>query len=215
MSEDSLKRLGIKFAEFRQPRSREALHNLIEAASYLVGTGDASNLNARQLSKVSGYSLGTLVKRLGKIENVFLSAIAYGRAQQIKFCCAQAESFDVNKTASEFAEFVVNLAIDRITNVVGPSIIRYYESRALGRVSSVADIDLYTDELVPTLMNVIMRNKSGTFRNLSLYEARYAAKAFFLFVERPFVQNDPSAGTEEHRQMATRHVAGLIQKHIN
>lgn len=214
MSEDSLKRLGIKFTQSKQPRSRKALLNLIEAAAYLVDTGDASNLNARQLSKVSGYSLGTLVKRLGKIENVFLRAIAYGREQQIKFCCAQAESFEVNKTASEFAEFVVNLAIDRIANVVGPSIIRYYESRALGRVSSIADIDSYTDELVPTLMNVIMRNKSGTFRPLSPYEARYAAKTFFLVVERPFVENDPSAGTDEHRQMATKHVSSLLSARI-
>lgn len=210
MSENSLKRLGVKFSEAKQSRAQNAVNSLIEAASQLVASGDSTNLNARQLSKVSGYSLGALVKRLGKVENVFLHAIAYGREQQIKSCCALAEDFDVNKTAIDFAEFMVNLSIDRITNIVGPSIVRYYENRALGRVSSLADIHAYTDEIVPTLMNVIARNRSGTFRHLSPYEAKYVARAIFLFIERPFAESDPLAGTEEHRQMATRQVASLL-----
>ena len=210
MSEYSLKRLGVKFSESKQPRSRDAINNLIEAAEHLVATGSASNLNARQLSKLSGYSLGGIVKRLGKVENVFLHAIAFARERHIKACCAQAEAFDTNKTALDFAEFMVNLSIDAISNAVGPSIVRYYESRALGRVSSLADIHAYTEEIVPTLLYVIGRNTTGTFRNLLPYEAKYVAKAIFLFVERPFAESDPLAGSEEHRQMATRQIACLL-----
>lgn len=210
MFEKSLEKLGVRFSESKQQRSQDAVNNLIQAASELVSTGDSSKLSARQLSNVSGYSLGALVKRLGKIENVFLHAIAHGREQQIKSCCDSAENFDVNKTATDFAEFMVNLSIDKITNVVGPSIIRYYERRALGRVSSLADIHAYTDDLVPTLTKVIAQNKTGTFRQLTLYEAKYVARAIFLFIERPFAENDPLAGTEDHRQMATRQVASLL-----
>ncbi len=210
MSENSLKNIGVKFAESKQSRSQESLNNLIEAAEKIVESGDASNLNARQLSKISGYSLGSLVQRLGKVENVFLHTIAYGREKHIKACCAQAEAFDVNKTATEFAEFMVNLSIDTINNIVGPSIVRYYESRALGRVSTIGDIHAYTDEIIPTVMKVSENNKTGTFRQLSLYEAKYVARAIFLFIERPFVENDPLAGSEEHRRTASRHVASLI-----
>lgn len=210
MSENSLKNIGVKFAESKQSRSQESLNNLIEAAEKIVESGDASNLNARQLSKISGYSLGSLVQRLGKVENVFLHTIAYGREKHIKACCAQAEAFDVNKTASEFAEFMVNLSIDTINNIVGPSIVRYYESRALGRVSTIGDIHAYTDEIIPTVMKVSENNKTGTFRQLSLYEAKYVARAIFLFIERPFVENDPLAGSDEHRRTASRHVASLI-----
>lgn len=210
MSENSLKKIGVKFAESKQSRSQEALKNLIESAEKLVEWGDASKLNARQLSKVSGYSLGSLVQRLGKVENVFLHTIAYAREKHIKACCAQAEAFDVNKTATEFAEFMVNLSIDAINNIVGASIIRYYESRALGRVSTIADIHAYTDEIIPTIIRVCTSNKTGTFREFSLYEAKYLARAFFLFVERPFAENDPLAGSQEHRRMASRQVASLI-----
>ena len=210
MFEKSLEKLGVRFSESKQQRSQDAVNNLIQAASELVATGDSSNLSARQLSKVSGYSLGALVKRLGKIENVFLFTIALGREKQIKSCCEIAGSFDVNKTATDFAEFMVNLSIDRIANVVGPSIVRYYESRALGRVNSLADIHAYTDDLVPTLMTVIAQNKTGTFRHLTLYEAKYVARAIFVFVERPFAESDPLAGSEEHRRMAARLVANLL-----
>ena len=196
MSENSLKKIGVKFAESKQSRSQEAVKNLIEAAERIVESGDSSNLNARQLSKVSGYSLGSLVQRLGKVENVFLHTIAYGREKHIKACCAQAETFDVNKTATEFAEYMVNLSIDTINNIVGPSIVRYYESRALGRV--------------PTILKVSTSNKTGTFREFSLYEAKYVARAIFLFIERPFAENDPLAGSDDHRRMASRQVASLL-----
>lgn len=210
MSENSLKKIGVKFAESKQSRSQEAVKNLIEAAERIVESGDSSNLNARQLSKISGYSLGSLVQRLGKVENVFLHTIAYGREKHIKACCAQAETFDVNKTATEFAEYMVNLSIDTINNIVGPSIVRYYESRALGRVSTLADIHAYTDEIIPTILKVSTSNKTGTFREFSLYEAKYVARAIFLFIERPFAENDPLAGSEDHRRMASRQVASLL-----
>jgi hypothetical protein len=61
MSENSLKKIGVKFAESKQSRSQEAVKNLIEAAERIVESGDSSNLNARQLSKVSGYSLAVLL----------------------------------------------------------------------------------------------------------------------------------------------------------
>lgn len=210
MSDNSLNKIGVKFSESKQSRSQDAIKNLIEAAEKIVLTGDAANLNARQLSKKSGYSLGSLVQRLGKVENVFLYTIAYGREKHIKDCCIQAEAFDVNKTASEFAEYMVNLSIDAINNIVGPSIIRYYENRALGRVSTLGDIHSYTDEIIPTLMKVIEKNKSGTFRELSSYEAKYVARAIFLFIERPFAENDPLAGSTEHRSMASCQVASLL-----
>lgn len=55
MSEKYLKKIGISFAETKQERSRQAVKNLVEAAEYLVASGDASNLNARELSRISGH----------------------------------------------------------------------------------------------------------------------------------------------------------------
>ncbi len=212
MSEKSLKKIGVKFVEPKQDRSKEAIKNLVEAAELLVASGDAGSLNARDLSRVSGYSLGALVQRLGKVENVFLHAIAYGRERHLNAVCTQAEAFGGDVTASEFAEFLVEAGLHGMKNVVGPSVMRYYESRALGRVNSLADIHAYTDETVPTLMKLIAQDKTGTFREMSPFEAKYVARSLFHILERPFIESDPSAGTEEHRSMAARHIASLLSK---
>lgn len=212
MLENSLKKIGVKFAETKQDRSKKAIRNLVEAAEHLVASGDARNLNARDLSRVSGYSLGALVQRLGKVENVFLHAIAYGRERHLRAICAKAEEFAGNVTTFEFAEFLVDLGLHTMKNIVGPSIMRYYENRALGRVNSLADIHSYTDETVPTLMKIIEQDKTGTFRNVTPFEAKYLARSLFHILERPFIESDPNAGSEEHRSMAVRFVASMLRK---
>lgn len=212
MSEKSLKKIGVKFAEPKQDRSKEAIKNLVEAAELLVASGDAGNLNARDLSKVSGYSLGALVQRLGKVENVFLHAIAYARERHLQSICAQAEAFDGNITTNEFATFLVDVGLHTMKNIVGPSIIRYYESRALGRVNSLADIHAYTDETVPTLMKLIEQDKTGTFKMVTAFEAKYLARSLFHILERPFIESDPNAGSEEHRLMAIKFVSCMLSR---
>ena len=212
MSEKSLKKIGVKFAEPKQKRSKDAIKNLVEAAELLVASGDAENLNARDLSRVSGYSLGALVQRLGKVENVFLHAIAHARERHLHAICAQAEAFDGNITTAEFATFLVDVGLHAMKNIVGPSIIRYYESRALGRVNSLSDVHAYTDETIPTLMKMIAQDKTGTFRGLTPFEAKYLARSLFHILERPFIESDPNAGSEEHRLMAVKFVTCMLSR---
>ena len=212
MSEKSLNKIGVKFSASKQARSQLAVQNLVEAAEKLVETGDASNLNARDLAKVSGYSLGSLVQRLGKVENVFLHAIVYGRERHLRAICAQADAFKGKLTVQEFAEYLVDIALHTMQNIVGPSIMRYYESRALNRVNTLEDIHAYTDEVVPTLMKMIAQDTSGTFRNMSPFEAKYVTRSVFHILERPFIESDPNAGSEEHRLMAVRHIASMLSK---
>lgn len=211
MSEYSLKKLGVTFAKFKQTRSEAALNTLIEAAQKIVDEGATTGFNARTLSKVSGYSLGALVQRLGKVENIFLHAIAYGRERQLKELCEYAESFDPQKTARAFVEFMIDRCFATLLKA-GPSVIRYYESRAMGRTNSVGDIYVYTDEVVPSLIKVMADNKTGTFREMTPHEVKYLARALFVFLERPFVESDPIAGTEIHRQMAVLHSSSMFSK---
>jgi len=208
MAKDSLKRLGVVFAPSKQTRSEQALKNLIEAAEQIVATGDSTQFNARSLAKLSGYSLGALVQRLGKVENIFLHAIAYQRTQLLKEVTELIDATGPNLTAEECATVIVSFAFDNMK----PPVMRYYETRAIGRTQNVSDIYAYTDEVVPALLKVIERNTSGTFRKITPYEAKYIARAIFVFVERPFVESDPFAGTEQHRQMAIKQISALISK---
>ena len=63
---------NIKFAATKQDRSNQTLEDILEAASNLLEQADPELLTSRLLAAKSGYSLGTLNKRLISVENVFI-----------------------------------------------------------------------------------------------------------------------------------------------
>jgi hypothetical protein len=79
-----LKKLNIQFNDVKNPRLLKTLNDLIEAAEKKVEEGNVDGFAARSLSKTSGHSLGSLIQRLGKIENIFLYAITLERSRHIK-----------------------------------------------------------------------------------------------------------------------------------
>ena len=209
MAKDSLDKIGVAFADSKQARSAKALGNLIEAAEKIVDQGDTEGFTARNLAKVSGHSLGSLVQRLGKVENIFLHAIAYSRSKHIEVLAKQLESFGNDKTATQFCEYIVDLGMNRMM-LVGAPIIRYYESRAMGRTNNVGNIYAYTDEIVPALTKMMRQNTTGTFRVYSDFEMKYIARLVFQIFERPLAEGDPLAGTAQHREMVINILSGLL-----
>lgn len=212
MSENSLSKIRVQFAETKQQRSKQAIDNLIEAAEMLVDSGDSSKFSARELAKASGYSLGALVQRLGKVENVFLHAIAYSRERHLQAIGTQLKAFAGEIDVVSFSEYLVTTALHAMQNIVGPSVMRYYENRALGRVSTLEDLHAYTDETIPVLMELVALDKTGTFREMTPFEYKYVARSIFYVLERPFIESHPNAGSAEHREMAIRFVTSLLSK---
>lgn len=207
----SLKKIKVDFPKPKQERSQNALNDLIEAAEQIVSEGDSGNFTARNLSEVSGHSLGALIQRLGKVENIFLHAIAHQRTRQFNEIAKEFEVFPDSGTAAEFAKLLVDVSFKRIT-FVGPSVMRYYESRALGRTNTVQDVHAYTDECIPLLSIAIQRNKSNTFREINQFEMKYLLRSIFLYIERPFIEEDKNAGKEMHRKMAIMYISSILTK---
>lgn len=207
--QESLKKLNVEFNEAKRAQAKLTLDNLIQSAEQIVTSGDVGNFDARSLSRVSGYSLGSLVKRLGKIENIFLYAIAKLRSKKIQSVVAKLHEYDVNSDARSIVEAFVPLAFEEIKHT-NPPVIRYYENRAVKRADEWSHVFAYTDEIIEPLRSIISQNRSGTFRTIEDHELPYVARAFFLFIERPFVEGDPIAGTELHRQMAVDALLRLI-----
>jgi len=206
---EALKKLKVCFSGTQQDRSKRTLDDLVCAATVIADGGDPSQFNARILSKVSGHSLGSLVKRLGKIENVFLYAIALGRSRQIAKINAELVGLGPNAEPKEILEKFVDLAFKGIQRV-NPAVIRYYEKRAFNRCSNLADVYGYTEEIVDPLLQLIESNLTGKFRRLNYCEAKYVCRVIFLFIERPFVEGDPIAGTMAHRQMVVHNISQIL-----
>lgn len=205
-----LKKLNIEFNDAKKPKSLQTLNDLIEAAEKIVEEGDVDLFVARNLSKESGYSLGSLINRLGKIENIFLYAITKERSKHINAIGEALEQLDSEVTVHELVEKFVDLGFAAI-NKVSPRIMKYYEKRAVQRAENVSDVFLYAEEMIPHLNRILAKNRSKTFRSLSESEKPYVARAIFLFLERPFAEGDPIAGSPEHRAMAVNALVGILK----
>lgn len=207
---DSLKRLKVRFNDTSQARSKKTLDDLLEAAEKIAASGNPTLFDARTLSKESGYSLGSLVKRLGKIDSVFLYAIALGRSKQISEIEKKLDALDSDVEPKQFVEALTDLAFKGIEKV-NPGVIRYYENRALNRSGNLAAVYSYTEEIIDPLLRLIGSNRSGKFRKIDRNEARYICRAMFLFIERPYVEDDQIAGTSAHRKIVIDNITRLLQ----
>jgi hypothetical protein len=74
------------------------------------------------------------------------------------------------------------------------------------------DYFTYMDSMVEPYLVAASQNNTGTFRVLSTSEASLLIRQIFILVERPFIEGNPIAGTEEHRRIAIDMIIRLLGK---
>jgi len=197
----------IDFSDAHQDRSKKTLEDLLEAAFMIVEAAEPNTFNSRNLADKSGYALGTLNKRLGPIENVFLWAIDKGRDKSIQTMINYIARFEPHSSILEFAEFTVDFSFKGIRSA-GPKVIRYYESKLLKKDGHTSESLNFSDVFIEPYLRMVDANQTNTFRKMSQNETRLMLRLIQPLIERPFVNDDPMAGTNEHRRIA---IEGLIR----
>ena len=193
-------RIKIEFAQSKQDRSKQTLDDILEAASNLIEQADPDLFTSRILAAESGYSLGTLNKRLISIENIFIWLIEQGQKKHIKTATRIIEDFDPALPLQVLVETITDLFFS-IMKKVNPKVVRYYEHKMAVKVGFHEDFDR-ADALVKPFLAASQNDKSHTFRQMGEIEMRLVLRSLLYLVERPFVYDDPIAGTAEHRRIA-------------
>jgi len=201
----------IDFSDAHQDRSKKTLEDVLEAAYNIVEDADPSAFNSRHLSNESGYALGTLSKRLGPIENVFLWAIEKSRDKKLQDGIYFLVQFDPHSSVREFAENLVDKFFSGIGKT-GPKVIRYYENKLIKRDGYRSDFFDFSNIFVEPYLNMVSLNKTNTFRKMTQNEAQVTWRLVQPLIERPFVNNDPIAGSEKHRNVAIENLVRLFGK---
>jgi hypothetical protein len=201
----------IDFSDAHQDRSKKTLDDLLETAYDIVEASDPGAFNGRHLADQSGYALGTLNKRLGPIENVFLWAIEKSRDKKLKDFVNFIEHFDPHSSVQDYAR----LAVDKCFEGIGkqtPRVIRYYENKLLKRDGYTSDSLNFTDIFIKPYLKMVSENKTNTFRKMTHNETRMIFNLGRTLIERPFIYNDPIAGSEEHRSIIIESFVKLLGK---
>lgn len=201
----------ILFAESKQERSLKTIEDILQAAEQLTTEADPRLFTSRSLAQRSGYSLGTLVRRLGSIENVFLWAIKKGRSELLNQVALRITQFDSDVSVQTFAEDMVDMAFVNIQKV-NPKVMRFFENRITKQDGLPADYFSYWDCFSKPYLESVQRNTTDTFRQMTDDEATLIIRHLCLLIERPFIESNPIAGTTEHRRIAVDALIRLLGK---
>lgn len=201
----------VPFAESKQERSQKTLENILEAAEQIVVEANPDLFTSRTLAQRSGYALGTLVRRLNSIENVFLWAVKRGRDRKFQEFTASITQFDAKTPIDAFAEQMVDTAFSGIQKI-NPAVMRFFENRFTKINGLTPDYFAYIDSLAEPYLMAASKNETGTFRVLSTSEASLLIRQICLLVERPFMEGNPIAGTQGHRRIAIDMIIRLLGK---
>jgi hypothetical protein len=205
------KNLEIDFSDAKQDRAKKTLDDLMQAAYEIVENANPAEFTSRSLAGKAGYSLGTLSKRLGSVENVFFWAIQKGRAIKFNDVAKDIDQFDPCLTVQDFVETFVDKSFAGISAVT-PSVMRFYDQRFSKKNGLSTDYFDYIDVLIEPYQRLCQKNISNSFRALSRDEARLIFKAILTFVERPFANGDLIMGTAEHRRIAIEVITRMLAK---
>jgi hypothetical protein len=201
------KNIKIEFPVAKQGRSAQSLEDILQAAFKLVDAADPKTFTGRTLAEKSGYSLGTMTKRLGVIENAFLWVIKQGQTQHLGNMANKFREFDAHLPLQSFFEIMVDNSFKSIKQV-NPRVMRYYEDCFAKQNALSSEFYHYVDALAEPYVEAALKNQTNTFRHISIDEAILLFRSAQTIVERPFVELNPIAGTEEHRRIA---ISALVQ----
>lgn len=201
----------IPFAESKQERSQKTLEDILQAAEEIVAEANPELFTSRTLAQKSGYALGTLVRRLSSVENVYLWSIKKARDTKFKELALDIAQFDTNTSIQDFAEHMVAKGFVGAQKV-NPKVMRFFEMRITKRYGLTAGYFAYLDHFVEPYLVAVQRNKTDTFRQLSKNEATLLLRQLCLMTERPFMEDSLIAGTEEHRKIVIDAIIRLLGK---
>jgi hypothetical protein len=199
------------FIDVKQDRSKKTLDDLLEAACEIVEAANPATFTSRQLADKSGYSKGTLNKRLGSIENVFLWALARGRDFKANQTANMIAQFDPQITIHDFVETFVDTCFGFINSTTA-KVIKFHDQKFTKVYGLTTDYFDWINVFVAPYVKLCQRNQTNTFKVVSIDEARFMFKAIHAIVERPFATNDPIAGTAEHRRIVVEMMTRLMAK---
>lgn len=168
------------------------------------------NLPANLATK-SGYSIGTLYYYLEKAEDAFILMIIKRRERQFHQLVEIINQFPENKPIGDLLAQMIDSSFKEYNRMNHRSFFLIF--RMILRFSkNPLAFDDALSLLVEPLINAQRRNTTDTFRELESDDLLMLLKTCFAIVRRPFLEQNPIAGSPKHRELAIDTMARLLGK---
>jgi AcrR family transcriptional regulator len=194
-----------------QKRSIQTTENILEAAKLLSDEGVIELLSARSLSEKSGYSIGTIYHYFEKIEYVLLELFLRKRKKGIAEVAKLIDTHDPQSDVSELMTRIVDMGIKEWRSK-NPIILKLAIRQFFKNSKEPEKFNLLIDDLIPSLLAAQKRDLTNTFRLMSDNELRLQIRAIQMTVRNPFFEDDPFAGSPDHRRWTIEMAIRLFGK---
>jgi len=195
------KKLLPKIKKPNQPRAEVTVDNILESADAIFSEGDHKSINARNLATKSGYSIGTLYYYLEKAEDAFILMIIKRREKQFYQLVEVINQFPIDKPIRDLLEQMIDSSFKEYNRMNHRSFFLIFRMILKFSKNPLA-FDNALSLLVEPLINAQLRDTTGTFRKTESDDLLMLLKTCFAIIRRPFLEQNPIAGSNKHRELA-------------
>ena len=180
--------------------SKKSQEAILLAGEKLLLSGNVNLINAENLSKQSGYSIGNIYHHFKSLDQVFIKIFLKKRLDIFLGLVDEINKFPKNKSCEELCKILVNKSFERV-NKLKIKVLQYIFKIMLTRSEEPEKINLIIDVLIEPLIECRKRNKTNSFREIEEDEMRLLLRSLQAFIRSPFLENQSIAGTALHKEL--------------
>lgn len=180
--------------------SKKSQEAILLAGEKLLLSGNVNLINAENLSKQSGYSIGNIYHHFKSLDQVFIKIFLKKRLDIFLELVDEINKFPKNKSCEELCKILVNKSFER-ANKLKIKVLQYIFKIMLTKSEEPEKINLIIDALIEPLIECRKRNKTNSFREIEEDEMRLLLRSLQAFIRSPFLENQSIAGTALHKEL--------------
>lgn len=193
--------------------SKKSQEAILLAGEKLLLSGNVNLINAENLSKQSGYSIGNIYHHFKSLDQVFIKIFLKKRLDIFLELVDEINKFPKNKSCEELCKILVNKSFER-ANKLKIKVLQYIFKIMLTKSEEPEKINLIIDVLIEPLIECRKRNKTNSFREIENDEMRLLLRSLQAFIRSPFLENQPIAGTNHHKELTLSLCLRLLSKKL-
>ncbi len=185
----------------QQKRSKKAVEDIIEALRQLAENEDIAEISTRKLSKQSGYAIGTIFHHFKKFDDLFIYIFLLKRKELYSNLVEIINKHPANQPLNMLIINMINSCVHDLTKIQRKTFLFLF-NQFLKRTDKAGLVNLELDSLIEPWKMACQRDNTGTFYNYNENELSLRFRAIQSIIRSPFLEENPIAGTSEHKDMA-------------
>lgn len=182
-----------------------------DEAARLIKEQEGELPSARELSKATGFSVGTIYSHFGSFRGIIRHIVYRRQCASIEKLERILEAHDPNASVSLLLDKIIDSCFQSLTSF-NPKLARKVIKIAMDEADRASDIDRVSDRLVPFIALAMARDETGAFRAMPDDEILFSLRGMIAILRSPLLDNSPFFATPGHIALAKNYLTKMFLK---